>query len=301
MRHLRKKIDIDLIKKSKMNIVYDPMHGAGIGFMQTLLPDIFEIHGWHNPGFGEVDHPEPIAECLGQAMKVVKSRKADVGIATDGDADRVGMIDEKGNFVDSHRIFMLIMKYLYEGKKKRGAVVKTVSLTSMVNAYCEKMGLTLYETPVGFKHVAKIMQDERVLIGGEESGGLGTSVHIPERDGVFNALLVLEMMAAEKKSLKQLCDELDQEFGPHRYRRNDVRVTEEKKKAVLKAAAKGPKKIGRYNVLALDDRDGYKFTVDGGAWLLIRASGTEPLLRFYAEASSMNKVNELLDEAMKLG
>jgi phosphomannomutase len=300
VRYLHKKIDLDAIRKSGLKIVYDPMHGAGIHFIDSILPDVFEIHGWHNPGFGEVDHPEPIAECLGQLMTVVVKNKADVGIATDGDADRVGMVDAKGNFVDSHRIFMLIMKYLYETKKKKGAVVKTVSLTSMVNAYTEKHGLKLYETPVGFKHVAKIMSEEPVLIGGEESGGLGTSVHIPERDGIFNALLVLEMMAVTKKSLKQLCDELDAEFGPHRYRRIDKKVTEEVKKRVLAACAKGPKKIGRYNVAHLDDRDGYKFTLDGGAWLLIRASGTEPLLRFYAEASSMAKVNELLEEAALL-
>lgn len=300
IRHLHKKIDIDVIQKAKLNIVYDPMHGAGIGFMHKILPDVFSIHDWHNPGFGEVDHPEPIAECLSALMNTVKKRKADVGIATDGDADRVGMVDEKGNFVDSHRIFMLLMKYLYEHKKKRGAVVKTVSLTTMVNMYVEKKGLTLYETPVGFKHVAKLMAEEKVLIGGEESGGLGTSMHIPERDGIFNALLVLEMMATTKKSLKTLCDELDEEFGPHRYRRVDVRVTEQIKTAVLKACARKPKNIGRYNVAHLDDRDGFKFTIDGGAWLLIRASGTEPLLRFYAEASSMSKVNELLEEGLKL-
>jgi len=300
LRYLHKKIDIEAIRKSKLKIVYDPMHGAGIHFMHRLLPDVFEIHGWHNPGFGEVDHPEPIAECLDALMRTVKAQKADVGVATDGDADRVGLVDEKGNFVDSHRIFMLIMKYLYEDKKKRGAVVKTVSLTSMVNAYCEKNGITLYETPVGFKHVAKLMNETKVLIGGEESGGLGTSMHIPERDGIFNALLVLEMMATRKKSLKELCDELDAEFGPHRYRRIDVKVTEQVKKDVLKACARKPTKIGRYNVLRIDDRDGYKFTVDGGAWLVIRASGTEPLLRFYAEASSMNKVNELLEEGLKL-
>lgn len=300
IRYLRKKIDFDLIKKSGLKIVYDPMHGAGINFIHEILPDAFEIHGWHNPGFGEVDHPEPIAECLEPLMRTVKKQKADVGLATDGDADRLGMVDHTGAYVDPHRIFMLLMKYLHEDKKRRGAVVKTVSLTSMVNAYCEKKGITLYETPVGFKHVAKLMAEEKILIGGEESGGLGTSLHIPERDGIFNGLLILEMLAAKKKTLKQMCDELDQEFGPHRYRRNDVKVTEQQKKQILTACAKKPLKIGRYNVLRIDDRDGYKFTVDGGAWLLIRASGTEPLIRFYAEATSLNKVNELLDEALKL-
>jgi phosphomannomutase len=212
----------------------------------------------------------------------------------------VGAVDHTGAYVDPHRIFMLLMKYLYEDRKRRGAVVKTVSLTSMVNMYCERNGITLHETPVGFKHVAKLMTEEKILIGGEESGGLGTSLHIPERDGIFNGLLLLEMMAAKKKTLKQLCDDLDKEFGPHRYRRRDVRVTEQQKKAILAACAKKPAKLGNHAVERIDTRDGYKFFVKKG-WLLIRASGTEPLLRFYAEAESMTTVNELIDAALKLG
>jgi len=299
LRYLRKKIDLDAIAASGLKIVYDPMHGAGIDFFHRILPGVAEIHGEYNPSFGEVDHPEPIAECLRPLMETVKKKKAHVGLATDGDADRLGMVDHTGAFVDSHRIFMLLMKYLYEHKKRRGAVVKTVSLTSMVNAYCKKHGIMLHETPVGFKHVAKLMAEEKILIGGEESGGLGTSLHIPERDGVFNGLLMLEMMAVTKKSLKQLCDELDEEFGPHRYRRNDVHVTEQQKKAILAACARKPEKIGRHTVVRHDMRDGYKFFVENG-WLLIRASGTEPLIRFYAEAESVGKVNELLEEGLKL-
>lgn len=299
LRYLRKKIDFDAILGANLKIVYDPMHGAGIGFLQRVLPDIKVIHGDFNPSFGEVDHPEPIAECLTPLMEAVKKHKAHVGLATDGDADRLGLVDHKGNFVDSHRLFMLLLKYLYEHKKRRGAVVKTVSLTTMVNTYCEKHGIVLHETPVGFKHVAKLMAEEKILIGGEESGGLGTSLHIPERDGVFNGLLLLEMMAVTQKSLKKLCDELDDEFGTHRYRRNDVRVTEQQKKAILAACARKPSKIGRHAVVRTDTTDGYKFYVENG-WLLIRASGTEPLIRFYAEAESMNKVNDLLEEGLKL-
>ncbi|CAN5446743.1 phosphoglucomutase/phosphomannomutase family protein [soil metagenome] len=299
IRYLRKKIDLDLIIKSGIKVLYDPMHGAGINFMKRILPDVTEIHGDYNPSFGEVDHPEPIGECLQPLMEMVKKKKFNVGLATDGDADRIGAVDHTGTFVDSHRIFVLLMKYLYEDKKRRGAIVKTVSLTSMVNDYAERKGIKLIETPVGFKYVAKLMAEEKVLIGGEESGGLGTSLHIPERDGVFNGLLLLEMMAKRKKSLKQLCDELDEEFGVHRYRRRDVYVTEAQKKAILTACAKKPLKIGRHNVLKVDTRDGFKFFVENG-WLLIRASGTEPLIRFYAEAESMGKVNELIDEALKL-
>lgn len=299
IRYLRKKIDLQLIEKSGIRMVYDPMHGAGINFMNRLFPSVYEIHGDYNPSFGEIDHPEPIAECLEPLMNAVKKRKAHVGIATDGDADRVGVVDATGAFVDPHRVFVLLMKYLYEDKKRRGAVVKTVSLTSMVDAYCEKYGIPLHETPVGFKHVAKLMTEEKIIIGGEESGGLGTSLHIPERDGVFNALLLMEMMATRKRSLKQMCDELDEEFGPHRYRRRDVRVTEAQKKTILSACAKKPLKIGGHQVLKIDTRDGYKFYTEQG-WLLIRASGTEPLIRFYAESSSMTKVNELLEAGLAL-
>lgn len=297
--YLRSKIDFDLIVKSGVKIVYDPMHGAGIDFMHRILPGVFEIHGEYNPSFGEIDHPEPIAECLLPLSAAVKKKKADIGIATDGDADRLGAVDHTGGYVDPHRIFVLLMKYLYEDKKRRGAVVKTVSLSSMVNAYCEKNKIKLYETPVGFKHVAKLMSEEKIIIGGEESGGLGTSLHIPERDGVFNGLLLMEMMAVKKKSLKQLCDDLDIEFGPHRYRRRDIRVTEQRKKQLLAALAKKPLTIGKHKVLRIDTKDGFKFYVENG-WLLVRTSGTEPLIRFYAEADTLAKVDELLDSAVTL-
>ncbi len=299
-RHIRKKIDSEAINKSGLRILFDPMHGAGIGLMQPLLKNVKDIHSEFNPSFGEVDHPEPIAECLEPSMRKMKGGKFDICIATDGDADRVGALDNRGNFVDSHRIFMLLLKYLYEDKRKRGAVVKTVSLTSMVNAYCAKHNIELYETPVGFKYTAKLMNEINVIIGGEESGGLGTSLHIPERDGLFNGLLLMEMMAKRGKTLAQLVKELDEEFGPHRYRRRDVHVTEQQKKSILAACAKQPKKLGKYVVTSIETKDGTKFFIEGGAWLLIRASGTEPLIRFYSEASSLNIVNELLDAGLHL-
>ncbi|MFW5662794.1 MAG: phosphoglucomutase/phosphomannomutase family protein, partial [Bacteroidota bacterium] len=252
-----------------------------------------------NPSFGEIDHPEPIDDYLPQLISKVKAGNYDLGIATDGDADRVGLIDSDGNFVDSHRLFMILLKYLNEIKGAHGSVVKTVSLTSMVNAYCADKGLELHETPVGFKHTAKIMSEEDVMIGGEESGGLGTYLHIPERDGIFNALMVLEVMVKRDMSLKQLCDELDEQFGTHRYRRRDVKVTPETKEQIMNAAGKKPTKLGKYEVKEIITKDGYKFMVDKG-WLLIRASGTEPLIRFYAEAENLDKVNELLDAGLTL-
>lgn len=300
IRYLKKKIDLDAINKAGYKIVYDPMHGAGIGSLAEILPKAKEIHNEFNPSFGDIDHPEPIMECLGGLVRTVKSGKYDIGIATDGDADRLGAVDEDGNFVDSHRIFMILLKYLVEVKKKKGSVAKTVSLTSMVNKYCEKKNLNLFETPVGFKYISKLMTNEKIIVGGEESGGLGTMLHIPERDGVFNALLLLEVMATQKKSLKRLCLDLDEEFGVHRYARRDVKVTAQQKKAIISACEKNPKELGKFKVTKHDRKDGYKFFVEGGGWLLIRPSGTEPLFRFYAEFDSLAKVNELLDEGMKL-
>ena len=299
LRYVKRKVDMPAIQKAGLKVLFDPMHGAGIHTIKDLLPKADEIHADYNPSFGEIDHPEPMAEYLPVLMSKVKEGKYDVGLATDGDADRLGAVDEQGNFVDSHRVFMLLMKYLYEDKKKRGAVAKTIALTSMVNKYCEKHGIKLHELPIGFKHVSKLMATDKILIGGEESGGLGTIVHIPERDGIFNGMLLLEMMVKRKKKLSQLVDELDAEFGPHRYRRRDVRMTEKQKQDILKACARKPKQLGRHKVTSIDTTDGYKFFVDKG-WLLIRASGTEPLLRYYAEADSMTKVNELLEEGLKL-
>ena len=299
LRYLKRKIDVKGIIDSGMRVAYDPMHGAGINTIDHILPGTHELHGDYNPSFGDVKHPEPMAENLLPLIELMKTGKFDVGFATDGDADRLGAVDETGRFIDSHRIFMLLLKYLYEDKRKRGAVAKTVSLTAMVDKYCKKHNLTIKETPVGFKYISRLMVNEKILVGGEESGGIGTSLHIPERDGIFNALLLMEMMVNRKKTLSQLCEELDSEFGLHRYRRRDVKVTQEVKERILAAAARQPKKLGRYDVERYDGRDGHKFFVDNG-WLLIRASGTEPLLRYYAEADSLTKVNELLDEGMKL-
>ena len=299
IRYIKKKIDINAIKESKYKILYDPMYGAGINTIKELLPNADEIHHIFNPSFGSIDHPEPIQECLGEAISIMKTGKYDICLATDGDADRLGVIDNEGNFIDPHRIFMIILKYLFEKKRKRGAVAKTVSLTSMVTTFCEKNSIKLYETPVGFKYIAKLMTEDKILIGGEESGGLGTILHIPERDGIFNGMLILEIMSERKMTIKELSDELDKEFGIHRFQRRDVKVTEAQKKEILAACQKKPKKIGRYDVVQMDTKDGFKFYVDKG-WVLIRPSGTEPLIRFYSEADSYAKVNELLDEAFKL-
>ncbi|MCC7437507.1 MAG: phosphoglucomutase/phosphomannomutase family protein [Armatimonadetes bacterium] len=300
VEYVKKKIDLEAIRNAGFKVLYDPMYGSGINTMHLLLPDAAQLHNEFNPAFADIDHPEPMGEYLGTLIDRVKTGGFTVGLATDGDADRLGAVDENGNFVDSHRIFVLLMKYLYEDRKQRGAVAKTISLTTMVNDYCRRNKIKLHETAVGFKHIAKLMTTEKIVIGGEESGGLGTALHIPERDGIFNGLLLLEMMAKRGKTLGQLSAELDDEFGPHRYRRVDQKMTEQKKQAILARANAGVKELAGMPVIETSTVDGFKFFVDGG-WLLIRASGTEPLLRFYAEANSTENVDAILSAALSLG
>jgi len=298
LNYIREKIDIEGIRKSGLKILFDPMYGAGIRTMGALFPYCEELHADHNPSFGEIDHPEPIDIMLG-LLKARTAQGFDIGLASDGDADRLGAVDEMGNFVDAHKIYMIILKYLHGYKKLSGKVVGTVSLTSMVKKYCEKYGLELIETPVGFKYSAELMAAGGVMIGGEESGGLGTCLHIPERDGIFNGLLLIEAMLNRKMKLSELVAELDDEFGVHVFERVDQHVTQEQKERILAAAAHDPEFIGEFKVIEQNKRDGFKFFVEGG-WVLIRASGTEPLIRFYAEGDNLNKVRSLIQSAIDM-
>ncbi len=292
---LATKIDLDRIRSSGIKIMYDVMHGAGLHVLDETLPSMHQIHSVYNPSFGGVN-PEPLAHNLSELMRRVKQEGLDVGIATDGDADRIGAVDENGDFVDSHRIFSLLLKYLVEQKGLRGDVVKSFSVTEMVDKQCRKYGLTMFETPIGFKHICRMMIERDVLIGGEESGGLGVKGHIPERDGIFLGLLLCEVMAVSGKKLSELVKELMDEFGVHEFHRIDVHVTEKEKAAIIKKYRKGVKEIGGYKVTGRKDTDGFKFFVESG-WVLVRASGTEPLIRFYAEGSSRDMVDRLLAAA----
>ncbi|MBR9975491.1 MAG: phosphoglucomutase/phosphomannomutase family protein [Bacteroidetes bacterium] len=296
---IRKKIDLDLITKSKMKIAYDVMYGASYGVMGKLLPSVRTLHDEHNPGFKGIA-PEPLAKNLTEFIELVRKEKFDIGLVTDGDVDRFACIDEHGNFVSTQLLIPILLKYLYKDLGKKGAVVKTVSVSDLVTRMCEKYGLKLYERPVGFKYVTELMLEERVLIGGEESGGVGTSLHIPERDGIFNNLLLCEALAKKKMTLGQAVEEIFAEFGRVYYDRIDYRTTEKNKKAILAACEKGIDTLGGLAVRSVETIDGFKFRVDGG-WLLIRASGTEPILRFYAEADSERKMTALLKAAVNIG
>jgi phosphomannomutase len=293
------KINVGKIKAAGTRILYDVMYGAAQSSIHDLLPDITLMHEIFNPSFAGVN-PEPLAHNLGELIQRIKGGGYDLGIATDGDADRIGAVDEKGNFVDSHRIFSLLLKYLVEQKGMTGEVVKSFSVTQMVDKQCAKYGLTMHETAVGFKHICRLMTERDVLIGGEESGGLGVKGHLPERDGIFLGLLIAEVMAVRGKPLSALVQELMDEFGQHEFHRIDLHVTEREKAAIIKKYKKGVKEIGGYAVTGRKDTDGFKFFVENG-WVLVRASGTEPLIRFYAEADSRDKVNALLAAATGKG
>ncbi|MEI8133974.1 MAG: phosphoglucomutase/phosphomannomutase family protein [bacterium] len=300
IKRLSELVNIPLLQKSKIRLAYDPMYGSGIETLEELLPDAGILHNVWNPGFGGTP-PEPLPQNTTEFSNFVVEAGYDLGIVTDGDADRIGAIDEFGNFFSSQMILCLLLKYLVEVRKKKGAVVVSLSVTSMIDAMCAKYKLPLHRTPVGFKHITKFMLSENVLIGGEESGGIGIpSIHIPERDGLFNGLLLAEICAYYKKSLSRLVNDLEKEFGAHQYERFDFHTTDERKYKVLAKAKKGFTIIAGLPVTATNTTDGFKYGLKGGAWLMIRTSGTEPLLRYYAEAKDLSTVKKLLDFAKKL-
>lgn len=295
---LRSAVDIDLIGKSGYKIVADAMHGSGSGYITEILRpagiDITEIRRDRNPVFGGIN-PEPIVQNLAPLREAVLSLKADAGVAIDGDADRVGAMDSAGSFVDSHRIFALVLRHLFEDKGLRGSVVKTFSTTRLVDKMCAKYGLTLHVTPIGFKNISEWMLKEPVLIGGEESGGIGVMGFIPERDGPLMSLLLVETMAARGKRLEEQITELMDEFGPHEYDRIDLHPDPARMPNIIRALREdNPSEVAGFKVDRIDRMDGTKFEFADGSWLLLRASGTEPVVRVYSESSSQDNVKELL-------
>jgi alpha-D-glucose phosphate-specific phosphoglucomutase len=288
--HLSTLVDLDTISSGELRVVADGMYGAGRGIIGEVLARgrtrVLNIRHEMNPGFGGI-HPEPIAKHLGLLMSTIQAGHWDVGLATDGDADRIGAVDARGRFVDPHRIFALILRYLIEARGWRGKVVRTVSTTRMIDRLAERHGLPLVETPVGFNHIADHMLANGVLMGGEESGGMSVQGHIPEGDGILMGLLILEVMAAAGAPLHELIEDLLAEVGPAEYRRVDMKLTRPvSKPAMVKMLAEAaPAQIDGVRV---------KYYLDDGSWLLIRPSGTEPVLRVYAEAPASERVEALL-------
>ncbi len=298
-------VDMDLIAKTKFKFAVDAMYGSGRGvltgiFAERGVPHV-AIRQELNPLFPGIN-PEPIEPHTAMLQQTVLRENCDAGLATDGDADRIGAVAEDGTFVDSHKIFCVILHWLLERKKWPGDVVRAFNTTRMLDRIAARYGRKLHETSIGFKYVADLMMESEILMGGEESGGIGYSRFLPERDGVLNCLLLANVMAEEGKPLGQLVADLQREFGPHYYGRHDLHIPEEmKRNAIQRARGEGTQTLGRYKVLKKMQRDGVKFFLDAPsngngaeAWVLFRASGTEPLLRLYTEASSPELVRELL-------
>lgn len=294
--HLRELVDLDVICSANLQPIHDAMYGSARRYIKGLLGgvgcQVHEIRAEMNPGFGGI-HPEPLGKYLAALNAAIQSGAGNVGLATDGDGDRIGAMDGQGRFVDPHRIFALILRYLVEERQMRGLVVRSVSTTRMIDRLCKRYDLPLVETPVGFNHIADLMMTNDVLIGGEESGGISIKGHIPEGDGVLIGLLLLEVIAQAGRPLEDLVDDLEQDVGPAHYDRTDLQLRRPVDKAQMVARLRddAPPRIAGLKVAEVSTVDGVKYIMEDESWLLIRPSGTEPVLRVYAEGRSQ-AVNE---------
>ncbi len=293
---VERKFDLDAIRNSDIVCAYDAMYGAGQKVFRRILPDAVTLHCDYNPSFmGQA--PEPIHRNLLELSELIASR-SDItcGLANDGDADRIGMYDEDGVFVDSHKILLLLIHYLYKYQKQTGKVIVTFSVTDKVKKLCELYGLEYQVTKIGFKYIAEIMTTEPVLVGGEESGGIAAAGHIPERDGIWMGLLLLEFMAKTGKTLKGLIQEVYDLVGEFAFDRDDLHIANDKKWAIIDNCKAGNySTFGDYTVQRVEDIDGYKFYLAEDKWVMIRPSGTEPVLRVYAQAPDLAEVRRILE------
>jgi len=304
--------DLDLISKAGFKILVDYMYGSGRGVVGPILREhgvnVVEIRGEVNPLFPGIN-PEPIEPHVKAAQEAVVREGCHAGFITDGDADRIGAVTEDGSFVDAHKCYAVILYWLLKYKKWSGAVTRAFNTTRMLDRIAKKYDRELIEHGIGFKYVCDVVfSGKEVLIGGEESGGIGIPRYLPERDGMLNSLLLANAMADEKKSLGQIVKGLQEEFGWHHYGRRDLTIADEIKFGAIRRADSGQvKKLGKFNVIRKENLDGVKFYLDAPnnngrdaeAWVLIRASGTEPLMRIYSEAASPEMVQEILNSAVE--
>ena len=303
--HIAQLVDLSAIRSSGLSIAVDAMYGAGLGYLPSVLEGsslrLTELHGQPNPNFPGMQQPEPVAHNLTELSQWVVAHNCDVGIALDGDADRVGLVDEHGRFISTLQTFALLALYMLEVRKERGPLVKSITTTSMIYRLGELFDVPVYEAPVGFKFLGPIMRREQALVAGEESGGYAFRGHIPERDGVLSGLFLLDMIVKTGKRPSELVDYLFSKVGPHYFDRLDVPFAAEQRLGTeQRVASRQPDSLGGKRVVRRDEIDGTRFVLEGGAWILIRFSGTEPLLRIYAEAESQDQVALLLEEARTL-
>ncbi|MHB8260263.1 MAG: phosphohexomutase domain-containing protein [Bacteroidia bacterium] len=300
IQQVEKNFDISAIKNSGIRFAYDSMYGAGKRVMTRLFPEITHLHNDDNPGFhGQA--PEPIHKNLLEFSNLIKSRgDIDCGLCTDGDADRIGLYDNKGNFVDSHHIILLLIHYLVKYKGQKGKVCTAFSTTVKIKNICAHYKLPLDVVKIGFKYICGIMVSEDVLVGGEESGGIAIKGHIPERDGIWMGLVIWEFMAKSKKSLNELIKEVYAITGEFWFERNDMHLAESLKQHIITNCKNNTyKEFGKYKVKHVEDLDGHKFFFDDNHWMMLRASGTEPVLRIYAEGCTKAEAIDILEETKK--
>jgi len=297
-KHVEAHFDLNMIRKSGVRLGYDAMYGAGQNVIRRLLPNATLLHCENNPSFNG-QAPEPIHKNLQEFANLIKnSKNIDMGLATDGDADRIGLYDSEGNFIDSHHIILLLIKYLHEQKGMKGKVVTAFSVSPKIGKMCSHYKLEQQTTKIGFKHIAGIMVNEDVLIGGEESGGIAIKGHIPERDGIWIGLTILEYMAKTKCSIQDLIKDVYKIVGPFAFERSDLHLHEEVKNKIVANCEKNIyTSFGDYKIQRIENIDGYKYFFNDDEWFMIRASGTEPVLRNYAQSSSQQNAFMILKAA----
>lgn len=294
LKHAEASFDMPLLKQHAKGLAYDAMYGAGQNVVRKLFSNATLMHAEYNPGFNH-RAPEPILKNLPELAELLKQGGHQCGLATDGDADRIGFFDEKGRFVDSHHLILLLIKYLTEFKGLTGDVVKSFSVSDKVEVLCKKKGLNAITTKIGFKYICELMVTSDVLIGAEESGGIAIKGHIPERDGVWMGLVIMEYMAKTGKAVSELIQEVYDEVGTFAVERYDLHITNELKNNIVERCKnKVYTQFGDFKVESIEDIDGFKFRLNEG-WVMIRPSGTEPVLRVYAEAVNSEKAFQILD------
>lgn len=290
IEHLLQLLERRWFMENSKKVVVDSMNGAARGYLKDILEAlewrVVEIRGEINPYFGG-GKPEPIPENLSLLSKVVQEEGAVAGLATDGDGDRLGVVDSEGRFVTPHIVFALLLKHMVEDRKMKGKVYKNFAASDMIDKLAKKYGIECVTTPIGFKYISQRMFEEKGLMGGEESGGIGIAINSMERDGIFCNLMLLEMMCIRDESLQKLVNELFKDVGPHFQIRNDIPLSPDRKVEI-----RDFEKIGSYRVVEIEEIDGKKYRFDTGGWLLIRPSGTEPLIRIYSEASSREEAEK---------
>lgn len=302
--HIRSIVDIEAIKKSGLRIAVDSMHASGHGYFEMIFEDLnselITLRDNRDPLFGG-SSPEPVEAHLQELIDIVKSGKADIGLATDGDADRFGIIDKGGRYISPNQVISILLVHLIKNRKYSGGVARTVATTHLIDRIADKYGLQSFETPVGFKYIGKMLREYDLIIGGEESGGLSIGTHIPEKDGILAGCLMAECMAVEGKSFTELLEESMNEVGYHYNRRIDLQYPEEKKSELINRLRHNPPETfaGR-QVVGVSDIDGAKVLLSDGSWFLVRPSGTEPLIRVYAEAHDPDSLNKILTEVQEL-